>query len=189
MRNDEGLTLGLGGMMLMLAACGGETEPMNEGGGGSAPAVEEQASISLTGAQTESWSFNGEDNHFFCAVSEDSLDVVIGREPLSEVDQVFIKLEPGTYSGDGDYMWATMSGNFSQQVIVKVGTSFSYETEVLGGAMPSCSLTTSSTVSTLEGHLVCSDLPSSTGSADTPPNVNDPRPKLGVDMTFTCGKS
>ena len=165
--------------------CGDDAGSGGGGTGGSGDAPD-TATVELTGAQTESWSFDSDANDFTCVRGNDSLDVLVRRAPSDSEDRVLIKLGSGFYSGPGTYSFMAMSGSFDQQVVVGVGSMFEYETDLIGGAMASCSLTTTEPETRLVGELTCTDIPSAFSSNDTPNDPNEPHPTVNVTMTFDC---
>lgn len=177
------------GWGLILAGAGlgcGDDAGAGGGGTGGSDEVRDTASIELTGAQTESWSFNSDDNDFTCVRGTDSLDVLVRRGPSDTEDRVLIKLGTGFYDGPGTYAFMAMTGSFDQQVVVGVGAMFSYETDLIGGAVASCTLTTTEPGTRLVGDLSCTDMPSAFGSSDTPSDPNAPHPTLNIAMSFDC---
>jgi hypothetical protein len=166
--------------------CGGDDEGSGGGGtGGSAPALD-TATIELTGAQNESWSFNSDDNDLTCIRGTDSLDLLIRRSASNADDRVLVKLASGFYAGPDTYSFMAMSASFDQQVIVGVGSMFEYETDLIGDAVASCTLTTTEPGGRLVGDLSCTDIPSAIGSADTPSDPNEPHPTVDVTMSLDC---
>jgi len=173
-----GIVAGLG--------CGSDDGGSGGGGtGGAAPATG-TATIAISGAQTESWTFDSDNNDFTCVTGSGSLSVLIRRGPSDSEDRVLIKFSGDTYTGPDTYEWMAATGNFDQQVTVGVGSMFEYETDYLGSAIASCTLTTTEPGNRLEGELSCTSIPSSLGSADTPSDPNVPRPTVDVTMSFRC---
>lgn len=165
--------------------CGDDSGTGGGGTGGSGDAPD-TATVELTGAQTESWSFDSDANDFTCVRGNDSLDVLVRRAPSDSEDRVLIKLGSGFYMGPGTYSFTAMSGSFEQQVVVGVGAMFEYETDLIGGAVASCTLTTTEPETRLMGELSCTDIPSAFGSDDTPSDPNEPHPTIDVTMSFDC---
>lgn len=177
------------GMAALLALGCGSDESGSGGsgaGGGDGSTVPETATIEITGAQTESWDLDGQENDFTCLRGTGSLDVLIRRSPSDSDDRVLVKLGDGAYTGPGTYSWTAMTGNFDQQVVIGVGSMFEYETDLIGDAVADCSLETSEPGTRVEGALSCADIPSAFGSADTPSDPNEPHPTVNVEMSFSC---
>lgn len=178
--------MGLGTLAVLAGLGGGDDTGSGGGGTGGGGDAPDTATVELTGAQMESWSFNSDDNDFTCVRGSDSLDVLVRRAPSDAEDRVLIKLGSGFYDGPGTYAFMAMSGSFEQQVVVGVGSMFEYETDLIGGAVASCTLTTAEPETRLQGELSCTDIPSAFGSSDTPSDPSEPHPTIDVTMSFDC---
>jgi hypothetical protein len=173
-------------LIALTLGCSGDDGGEGTGGAGGSTPESATASIQVSGAQTASWELNDQEHDFTCVKGTQSLEVLIRRAPNNGDDRVHLQLQDGTYMGPDSYTWTAVSGDFDRQVTVGVGSMYEYESDLIGGASPSCTAVLDEPGTRIEGTVDCTGIPSSGSSADTPSDVSEPRPTVDVSMTFTC---